>query len=148
MSRHTLERETRVPTNLEDTFAFFADAGNLETITPPWLHFRILTPLPIEMRAGATIRYRLRLHGCPLGWTTEITGWNPPHSFVDEQVRGPYGLWTHTHEFKETEEGTVVRDRVLYEVPLDRLLHSRFVKKDLDRIFDYRQEAIRKILAQ
>jgi ligand-binding SRPBCC domain-containing protein len=93
----TLETRLFLPRPLEIVFPFFADAGNLEILTPPWLRFEIVTPRPIAMRAGALIEYRLRLHGVPLRWQSEITAWEPPHRFVDEQRRGPYRAWIHEH---------------------------------------------------
>ncbi|MFN8548538.1 MAG: SRPBCC family protein [Candidatus Eisenbacteria bacterium] len=139
---HHLEREACYPRGLEEVFGFFADAGNLEAITPPWLRFRILTPLPIEMRVGALIDYRLSLHGVPIRWRTEITSWEPPHRFVDEQRRGPYRFWRHEHAF-EAEAGVVrVRDRVQYAHLGGPLLQALLIEPDLRRIFDYRMEVI------
>ncbi len=133
-----LERRLFLPRSPEEVFPFFADARNLEAITPPWLEFRILTPDPIEMRAGARIDYRLRLHGIPLRWRTEITVWEPPHRFVDEQIRGPYRRWVHEHTFTECPGGCEMRDRVRYAVPGGRWVHALFVKKEVGRIFDHR----------
>jgi ligand-binding SRPBCC domain-containing protein len=99
MRVHVLEREQRLPSPPEEVFAFFADARNLEAITPPLLRFRVRTPEPIAMGAGTLLKYRLRLHGVPVGWTTVIADWEPPQRFVDVQVRGPYALWHHTHTF-------------------------------------------------
>jgi ligand-binding SRPBCC domain-containing protein len=126
---------------LEATFAFFADAGNLQRITPPWLDFAITTPLPIEMQLGARIDYRLKLHGIPIQWQTLISEWNPPYSFVDEQIRGPYRLWRHRHTFTARDEGTLVEDEVRYQVLGGRLANP-FVQRDLSQIFRYRQEAL------
>ncbi|WP_420441481.1 SRPBCC family protein [Candidatus Palauibacter sp.] len=135
-----------VPRPLERTFAFFSDAHNLERITPPWVKFRVVTPPPIEMGVGTLIDYRLRLRGVPLRWQSEITRWDPPHSFVDEQRRGPYRTWIHEHRFREEDEGTRVEDRVTYTVPGGALIDRWCVHPDLDRIFDYRHRAIAKIL--
>lgn len=132
-----------LPRPLDLVFAFFADASNLDAVTPPWLHFRILTPLPLTMRTGAFIDYRLRVHGLPFSWRTEITSWDPPHRFVDEQKRGPYTHWRHEHTFTETDEGTLIEDRVRYRMPGGALLHSLLVRRDLERIFRYRQEQVR-----
>jgi len=133
-----------VPYSVENVFPFFADAGNLEAITPPWLRFRIDTPLPIIMKKGALIDYRLRLHGIPIRWQTEIADWNPPHSFVDQQLKGPYRLWKHTHTFEPTTNGTNVVDNVDYIVPGGRLVHRLFVRPDLRKIFTWRQQQISK----
>lgn len=130
------------PGSRETIFAFFADAANLEAITPPWLHFRILTPFPITMKNGALIDYRLRLRGIPIRWRTEICDWQPAHSFVDQQLRGPYRLWHHTHTFEDTANGTLMTDTVRYIVPGGRLINWIFVAPDLRRIFRYRQQVL------
>src|SRR5579871_1189275 len=116
MRIHTLQSEVWVPHPREEVFAFFSRAENLEVLTPPWLHFSILSPGPISMRAGTRIRYRLRLHGIPLQWESEITAWDPPYRFVDEQMRGPYRRWIHEHQFLDRDGGTAVRDTVQYSV--------------------------------
>jgi len=141
-----LERSQRLPLSPDQAFDFFADAFNLGEITPRWLHFRMLTEGPVEMGAGTLIEYRLRLHGVPVRWLTEIRDWEPGVRFRDVQVRGPYALWDHTHAFEDDGQGgTIMHDRVLYRVPLgplgllaDRLL----VRRDLERIFDYRHAEI------
>jgi ligand-binding SRPBCC domain-containing protein len=146
---HRLQREQYVDRPLADVFDFFAEAHNLERITPPWLSFTVLTPDPIEMRVGALIDYRLRVHGIPLRWTSRIEDWEPGRSFVDRQLRGPYGLWHHRHTFAEEGPGTVVRDEVDYAMPfgaLGDLAHPLFVRRDLERIFSYRHEAVPRLL--
>ena len=146
--RHALERLTWLPRPLDEVSRFFADPANLERITPPELRFRVLTPLPIAMRAGALIEYRLALFGVPFGWRTEISCWEPPHRFVDRQLAGPYRLWVHTHEFAAERGGTRMRDHVEYILPLGRLgmLGHRLVRRQLDRIFDFREAAIQRLL--
>jgi ligand-binding SRPBCC domain-containing protein len=129
-----------------EVFPFFADAGNLEAITPPWLRFQILTPLPLEMRVGALIDYRLRVHGIPLAWRSEITVYEPPQRFVDEQRRGPYRSWRHEHLFGETGEGTLVEDRVRYRVWGGWLPHALLVRRELEGIFRFRQERVHELL--
>ena len=131
-----------VPRKRPDVFALFADAFQLERLTPPWLRFRVLTPSPIEMHKGRLIDYQLRLHGFPVHWRTEITGWEPPVRFEDSQIRGPYSLWAHTHTFEEVDGGTLVRDRVVYRVPGGSLVNRLFVQGDLRRIFSYRHEKL------
>jgi ligand-binding SRPBCC domain-containing protein len=143
MTIREFKTEMWLPLVPEELFPFFANAGNLNIITPPWLHFRIITPQPIEMRAGTVIDYKLRLHGLPLRWRTVIKEWQPPHRFVDEQVRGPYRRWIHEHRFEPRNEGTLVRDMVQYEVPLDFLSHRLFVRRDIESIFAFRQETLR-----
>jgi len=148
MADYVLERETIVPRPLAEVFAFFSEAGNLEKITPPWLSFRILTPLPIRMERGTNIAYELRLRGLRLRWLTRIEQWNPPHEFVDVQVKGPYKLWRHTHRFAEVEGGTRVTDRIQYALPfgpVGRLGHW-LVARDLAKIFDYRERRVRSLL--
>src|SRR3954447_1165233 len=146
MRTHVLEREQVLPAPPERVFAFFADARNLEAITPPLLRFRVLTPEPIEMRAGTFLRYRLRLHGVPIRWATPIAGWDPPHRFVDMQRRGPYALWHHTHTFApDGAGGTAMRDLVRYAIgfgPLGSAAHALVVARDLARIFDFRAATV------
>jgi ligand-binding SRPBCC domain-containing protein len=146
---YRLERTLRVERPRDEVFAFFGDAANLEAITPAFLRFRILTPTPVEMRPGARIDYALSLFGVPLRWRTRITAWEPGVRFVDEQESGPYALWRHTHEFESAGEATVVRDVVEYAVPLGplgRIAHDLMVRRALDRIFDHRSDAIRRLL--
>lgn len=138
MKIHQFHRELWLPRPLNEVFPFFADASNLEVLTPPWLKFKINTPLPIEMKVGATIDYQLRVHGLPLWWQSEITAWEPQRRFVDEQRRGPYRLWHHEHTFEERDGGTLTKDIVRYAVPFDFISHRIFVKPDLERIFSYR----------
>jgi ligand-binding SRPBCC domain-containing protein len=143
---YTLEREQWIPASLDLAFEFFGDAANLERITPPWLGFRILTPLPIEMRTGARIDYRIRLGGVPTRWVTRITRWDPPRVFVDLQESGPYALWEHLHEFAPLGSGVLMRDRVRYALPfgyLGRAAHRSLIRSLLARIFDYRFAVIR-----
>lgn len=141
-----LHREMVVPSSLEDTFAFFADAHNLDQITPPWIGFRILTPAPIAMHVGTCIDYRIRVRGVPLRWRTNITVWEPPHRFVDLQIRGPYRWWHHTHIFEPCSDGTRVVDIVEYRSPLWRLMHPLLVDRDVAGIFDYREHALKTAL--
>lgn len=138
----TIEAQIFLPRPIQDVFPFFADAGNLESITPPWLRFEILTPLPVAMRPGARIDYRLRLHGVPLRWQTEITVWEPPFRFVDEQLCGPYRKWVHEHTFAEHAGGTDMRDFVRYAVPGGWPANYLFVRREVRRIFEYRAERL------
>ncbi|HVU52190.1 MAG TPA: SRPBCC family protein [Polyangia bacterium] len=148
--RHTLSREQLVPAPRADVFAFFADAGNLQRLTPPALEFSILTPLPITMRPGTIIDYRLSLFRIPFRWRTVIEAFEPESRFVDVQAAGPYRAWRHTHELCDAPGGTLVRDRVEYELPLGPvgdLAHALFVRRQLDRIFDYRRRVIEDVFA-
>lgn len=135
-----------LPRRLEEVFGFFADARNLERITPSWLHFSVLTPAPIEMRAGALIDYRLRVRGIPLRWRSEITAWEPPLRFVDEQRRGPYRMWVHEHTFTQRDGGTEVGDRVTYAVPGGWLIERLLVGPDVRRIFAHRRRVLTGLL--
>src|SRR5829696_7029973 len=144
MRIHVLRREQRLEGSPEEVFPFFADARNLEAITPPLLGFRVVTPEPIVMRVGTFIQYRLRLHGVPVRWDTTIQDWSPPHRFVDVQVRGPYALWHHTHEFVPMAgDRTLMTDTVRYAVgfgPLGELARRALVRRDLEAIFAFRAE--------
>jgi ligand-binding SRPBCC domain-containing protein len=150
MRIHILQREQHLRgATPEQVFPFFADARNLEAITPPLLRFRVVTPDPIEMRVGTLIQYRLRLHGLPLSWLTSIQAWEPPHRFVDVQIRGPYALWHHTHTFTPAAEGTVMRDTVRYAIgfgPLGELADRLLVQRDLRAIFDFRAQQVPRML--
>jgi ligand-binding SRPBCC domain-containing protein len=127
---------------LDDVFEFFSSAQNLEQITPPWLNFSIVSELPSELKQGSLIDYRLRLHGIPIRWQSEIAAWDPPHRFVDRQVRGPYLLWHHEHIFTPYAQGTCCEDVVHYAVPGGRLAHWLLVRRDLLKIFRYRAEQL------
>lgn len=142
---YLLSSEIWLPRPREEVFAFFSDAFQLETLTPPWLKFEVLTPPPIELRAGATIDYKLRVHGLPLRWRSEITVWDPPHCFVDEQLRGPYRQWIHEHVFEERDGGTLSRDVVRYGVPGGPLMHALFVGRDVRKIFEFREKRLREL---
>ncbi len=142
---HTLRRQQRLPGTPEEVFPFFADAGNLEAITPPSLRFHIVTPRPIPMGAGTLIEYRLRLRGIGIGWLTRIEAWEPGVRFVDMQLAGPYRLWHHTHEFEpHPAGGTIMRDVVRYALPLWPLgdLALPLVRRELDAIFDFRRDEV------
>jgi len=149
MPNYTLDQQQLVRRSLEDVFAFFSSPENLQHLTPRFLDFRILTPVPIEMREGALIDYRISVRGVPLRWQTRIESYEPMRSFVDVQLRGPYRLWRHTHTFEATPEGTDVRDHVEYALPfgpLGQLAHALIVKRDLEQIFAYRRDVIAQLL--
>lgn len=145
MSAYELRTGLLLPRPLPEVFAFFAEAANLEALTPPWLRFEILSPQPLAMAPGTMIDYRLRLHGIPVRWRSEITLWEPPHRFVDEQRKGPYRSWHHEHTFAAEGSGTRVADRVRYAVPGGALVHRLFVRSQVRGIFTYRHEALRRI---
>jgi ligand-binding SRPBCC domain-containing protein len=147
---HRLERTLFIPRPRDEVFPFFANARNLERITPPFLRFEVATAGEIAMRAGALIDYRLRLHSIPFRWRTEIEEYAPPNYFVDAQLRGPYKVWRHRHDFTDAPGGTVMRDQVDYEVgfgPLGALARVLFVRRSVEQIFDYRNRVILEILA-
>lgn len=145
-AHYTLTTWCWIPRPRDEVFAFFADAHNLERLTPAFLKFRVRAEGPIPMHAGALIHYRLRLRGMPLAWTSEITDWEPPERFQDVQRRGPYAEWVHTHEFEEQDEGTLVRDTVRYRLRgprvLSRLVNRLLVAPDTTRIFRFRHFAL------
>jgi uncharacterized protein (TIGR01777 family) len=144
----TLETEQWVPQPPAEIFSFFADAHNLERLTPKFLNFRIVSISTPTLEQGTRIDYRITLHGVPVRWQTLIRDWNPDRSFVDTQTRGPYRRWDHTHEFEPYAGGTIIRDRVHYELPLGALgeaVAGSFVAKDVEKIFDFRRTAVREI---
>ncbi len=136
---------TLIAKPLNDVFPFFSEARNLEELTPAWLRFQVLTPSPIEMAVGAKIDYRLRLRGIPISWQSEITAWEPPVRFVDQQRRGPYRLWIHEHHFREANGMTFAEDFVQYAVPGGWIANRLLVRRDMCRIFEYRREKLRQI---
>jgi ligand-binding SRPBCC domain-containing protein len=135
--------KTRIQHPIDTVFAFFSSAENLGRITPPLLKFTILTPTPIEMKQGALIDYKLRIRGIPIRWRTLISTWEPPFHFVDEQLKGPYRMWHHTHSFESVEgdTATIMHDNVKYSILGGRLAHF-MIKKDIDAIFAFRTQAI------
>lgn len=148
MRVRTLMTELWLPRPLDEVFAFFSDAHNLDVLTPPWLHFRTLTPHPIDLRLGALIEYRIRWRGIPLFWRTEIAAWEPPRRFIDRQLKGPYSQWIHEHTFESHNDGTLMRDRVDYAVPgwfLEPTLDRFVVRPDVERIFAYRKAKMREL---
>jgi ligand-binding SRPBCC domain-containing protein len=148
---HVLEREQIVPRPRSELFEFFSDAANLERLTPPSMSFRIKTPQPIAMKPGTLIDYEIRLFGVPMKWRTRIDVFDREDRFVDFQLRGPYKLWRHTHTFEDVPGGTLVRDRVEYQLPLGPLgsiAHAVFVKRQLKTIFDFRAKAMSEIFPE
>jgi ligand-binding SRPBCC domain-containing protein len=142
MREFIFSAELWLPRPPEVVFAFFAEARNLDVLTPPWVRLEVLTLEPIVMRAGTIIDYRIRVHGLPLRWRTEIVEWNPPHSFVDVQRRGPYKLWHHTHTFLHQDNGTTCADRVRYYPRGGALMNRLFVRRDVERIFAFRRDRL------
>ena len=150
MTNHTLRTSLVLPRPLDEVFPFFAAAENLGRVTPAEMDFRIRTPLPITMEPGRMIDYTIRLHGVPMRWRTLISEWNPPHGFVDEQVAGPYALWHHRHRFTAVGPAeTLIEDEVTYRLPLAPLgdLVHPIVRRQLTRIFTFRQDTVRTLLA-
>ncbi len=148
VSHFELQSEDWLPRPIGEVFPFFGDAYNLERITPGFLRFKVLRTSDSEIRRGTLIDYRLRLHGIPFTWRTIIDEWVPGVRFVDRQLKGPFKLWHHTHEFESRDGGTVMRDHVRYDVPLGalgRLVAGSFVRRDVEEIFRYRQAQTRMI---
>jgi len=145
MKEFTFETELWLPRARDEVFPFFSEARNLEVLTPPWVKFEVLTPPPVVMRPGTLIDYRIKIHGVPIRWRTEITEWDPPHRFVDVQLSGPYTLWRHTHSFSERDGGTLCRDDVRYRPRGGALMNWLFVRGDVERIFKYRQQRLLEI---
>jgi ligand-binding SRPBCC domain-containing protein len=149
MTVHRIERTQLVHRSRDEVFAFVADAHNLESITPPWLQFTMLTPRGVDMREGTRLEYRLRIHGFPLRWVSRIEAWHPGRGFVDRQLQGPYRLWEHRHDLEAHKDGTLIRDRVRYALPfglVGEVAHHLVVRGDLERIFAYRHDAVARLL--
>jgi ligand-binding SRPBCC domain-containing protein len=145
---YTFRQEQWISQPIEQVFAFFSDARNLEDITPPWLGFKIIWMNSNSIAEGTEIRYRLQLHRIPIDWRTEIRRWNPPHRFVDVQRSGPYKLWHHTHRFEAYGDQTRMIDVVRYALPfgvIGRIVHALKVRGDVQRIFEYRRQRIREL---
>lgn len=140
-----MHRDTLVHAPLDETFDFFANASNLERLTPPWLRFSILSAVPVVMRAGVEIEYRIHIYGVPIRWVSAIEVWEPGVRFVDRQVAGPYVWWRHEHRFEPAGDATRVVDEVEY-VPRAAWMTGRLVRRDVERIFDYREAALRRML--
>lgn len=137
-----------MPVDADEAFAFFADARNLEAITPPWLRFRILEA-PAALAKGSLLLYQLRLFGVPLRWRTEIVEWDPVHGFTDVQLAGPYRRWEHTHRLNPVAGGTEILDRVVYRLPYEPLgsaVAPLTVRPWLAAIFDYRARQVGTLL--
>lgn len=148
MTPYRLERSQWLPRTPEALFPFFADAHNLEKITPPWLNFEILTPPGFEISKGSRIDYRIRLYGLPVRWKTEITEWEPPRGFVDFQLQGPYRLWRHRHTFTAENGGTRCDDVVEFYPKGGALTYHLFVRREVEKIFDYRAEVLQRHFAE
>lgn len=145
---YELISEQWVPQPLEKVFNFFSRPQNLQEITPPWLNFRIAR-VEGELHAGSLIEYKLRVHGFPMRWTSEIAEWMPPNRFVDNQIRGPYALWHHEHSFTAANGGTRIRDEVHYILPfgiVGRMVHELMVRRDVSAIFTYRRKRLEELL--
>ena len=149
MKLYTLKREQKISKNIDNVFEFFSKPENLSIITPSKMKFKILTPSPIEMKEGALIDYTVNIFGFPIRWRTLITDYKPVHMFVDQQLKGPYSMWHHTHFFERlSDEETLIKDIVIYAVPfgvIGKLVHSLYIKRDLNAIFDFRSQKIREI---
>ena len=147
---HRLIREQWLPKPIEDVFSFFSRPENLQEITPPWLGFHIIHA-DKELHTGSLIEYRLRVHGLPMTWKSEISEWSPPNRFVDTQLKGPYSLWRHEHSFTPQDSGTLIRDHVEYALPfgiLGELVHRLMVRRDVNSIFDFRQQRLMELLGK
>jgi uncharacterized protein len=145
---HQLIREQWIPKPLDEAFAFFSRPENLEEITPPWLGFHIIR-VDNPLRDGSRIEYKLKVRGLPMRWLTEITAWEPPYRFVDNQLRGPYKLWHHEHRFEAKDRGTLISDRVDYALPfgvLGEIVHALVVRRDVENIFKYRQQRLLELM--
>ena len=148
MKLYTLESNQFINKPIEEVFQFFSKPENLSVITPAKLGFKILSPNPIKMGVGRLIDYNIYLMGIPIHWKTLITDYEPPNMFVDQQIKGPYAMWHHTHTFHKVKGGVEIKDRVVYSIPfgfLGRLLNYLWIKRDLNNIFLHRKKVIDKL---
>jgi len=149
MKPHIIKATTIIQRPIAEVFSFFSKAENLSLLTPPGMSFSIKTPLPIEMRKGTLIDYRIKVDGIPYSWRTEITLWEPPHRFLDIQLKGPYSQWEHEHQFRETAAGiTEMTDIVKFKSPgglLEPLIHHLYVKGKVEGIFRHRENKLKEI---
>jgi len=149
MKVYSLKRKQFIKLPIEKVFDFFSKPENLEKITPSSLSFKIITPIPIDMSKGALIDYTIKLFFYPVHWRTIISDYNPPYSFIDQQIKGPYKFWHHSHEFKEVNDGVEIIDNVKYSVPfgvVGRLAHKIWIRNELNKIFDYRMKIINDLI--
>lgn len=149
MKIYEIKVKQKLNSNIENVFNFFSKPINLAKITPKRLGFRIITPLPIEMKSGTIIDYYIKIFSLPIRWRTIITNYEYPSQFIDQQLKGPYSFWHHTHTFEETENGTIIKDQIRYVVPfglLGRILNYLWIKRDLKNIFEYRKEKIKELI--
>jgi ligand-binding SRPBCC domain-containing protein len=145
-----LRSEIWLPAPIDSVFHFFSRPENLNRITPPWLHFRILSAHDTAIHEATRINYRLKIRGASINWQSEIRLWDPPRRFVDAQIKGPFKCWVHQHEFEERDDGTIVRDNVEYALHgwiFEFLLDHFLVKGDLARIFRYRRAKLNEIFS-
>ena len=147
MKVFTLRRTLWVPQPIDNVFPFFSDIHNLDRITPKWLRFRSVDH-PADVAEGTRLQHKFKIRGFPVTWVSEITHWDPPYGFVDEQKKGPYRYWRHEHHFREERDGTVCEDVVKYAVLGGALVNRYFIAPDLKKIFDYRQEKLKKIFSK
>ena len=148
MKLYTLESNQFINKPIEEVFQFFSKPENLSVFTPAKLGFKILSPNPIKMGVGRLIDYNIYLMGIPIHWRTLITDYEPPNMFVDQQIKGPYTMWHHTHTFHKVKGGVEIKDRVVYSIPfgfLGRLLNYLWIKRDLNNIFLHRKKVIDKL---
>ena len=145
MRTYRLQTQLWLPRCREEIFGFFSDPINLDQLTPPWLHLELITPKFVEMRAGTLLDYRLRLHGIPIRWQSEISAWEPPNRFIDRQTKGPYRQWVHEHTFFAHNGGTLVGDNVTYAVPGGRIIQKLLVAPDLNKVFRYRRKMLEQL---
>lgn len=140
-----------VPKPIAEVFEFFCNEKNLETLTPPWLHFKVLAKSTEKIQVGTLIDYRLRIHGIPVQWQSEILEWEAERKFVDHQTKGPYAKWHHTHLFRAQGAKTEMVDEVVYQVPFGLLgcvFAGAFVRKDIQKIFAYRRNRVEEIFGR
>lgn len=151
MKPHLLAFETKLHRPLKEVFDFFSNAENLNKVTPTEVSFSMLTPMPLKMQVGALIDYRIKLSGIPFFWRTQISVWEPPYRFVDEQAKGPYVFWRHEHIFEDKGDYVLMTDRLHYLSPgwfLEPLIDKFFIRPRIEKIWNYRDQQFKVLFGE
>lgn len=149
MKIYSLHAKQALPISREQAWSFLSDPANLKVITPDHMGFVIHSGADRTMYAGQIIQYKVSpFPGFTTKWVTEITHVNEGSYFVDEQRFGPYALWHHKHFIREIEVGVEMEDLIHYKIPLGwlgQMAHPILVKRQLKKIFSYREAKLKEL---